>query len=114
MNSLTFGPALIVDGEAQTISTVEHAPIMAAARICICQLDHLKYANVVVDGGNGVGISLQELADFIPEILPECKVAYNLDGGKSIALLSRKRDKKRPISVVWGGAGIVDIMAFTE
>ena len=41
----------------------------------------------MVDGGNGVGINLQELADFIPEILPDCKVAYNLDGGGSAHLL---------------------------
>ena len=103
VNSFTFGPALIVDGEVQTISTVEHAPIMAAARICICQLDHLKYAVVVVDGGNSVGMNLQELANFIPEILPECKTAYNLDGGGSAHLLLNGKmvnstKNSRPIS----------------
>lgn len=103
INSFTFGPALIVNGEVQTITSKEHEAILATARICICQLDHLKYAIVVVDGGNGVGISLQELADFIPEILPECKVAYNLDGGGSAHLLingkmANKTANSRPIS----------------
>ncbi len=87
VNSFTFGPALVIDGEVQTIPKGEHESILATARICICQLDHLKYAVVVVDGGNGVGINLQELANFIPEILPDCKVAYNLDGGGSAHLL---------------------------
>ncbi len=87
VNSFTFGPALIDGGEVQTITSKEHEAILATARICLCQLDHLRYAIVVVDGGNGVGINLQELANFIPEILPDCRVAYNLDGGGSAHLL---------------------------
>ena len=103
VNSFTFGPALIRDGEVQTIPKGEHESIMATARICLCQLDHLRYAIVVVDGGNGVGINLQELANYIPEILPDCKVAYNLDGGGSAHLLmngkmANKTANSRPIS----------------
>ena len=103
VNSFTFGPALINNGEVQTITSKEHEAKLATARICICQLDHLRYAIVVVDGGNGVGINLQELANYIPEILPDCKVAYNLDGGGSAHLLmngkmANKTANSRPIS----------------
>ena len=103
VNSFTFGPALIINGEVQTIPKGEHESTLATARICLCQLDHLRYAIVVVDGGNGVGINLQELANYIPEILPDCKVAYNLDGGGSAHLLlngkmANKTANSRPIS----------------
>ncbi len=88
MNTFTFGPALIVDGEVQEINlSGEHEARLAVQRICICQLGPLKYAVVEIDGGNGTGMNLQELANFIPEILPECRVAYNLDGGGSTHLL---------------------------
>ena len=67
--------------------------------------------NVTSDGGSG--LTLRRVSKFFLKHF-NTEWVYNLDGGKSIALLSRKRDKKRPISVVWGGASIVDIMAFTE
>ncbi len=103
INTFTFGPALILDGKVQEIPKGEHASHMATARICICQLDHLKYAVVIIDGGDGLGMSLPELASFIPEILPDCKVAYNLDGGGSAHLLINgkmvnKTRNSRPIS----------------
>ena len=88
VNTFTFGPTLVRDGVAQEIDRKgEHTPNMATQRICICQLDHLKYAVVEIDGGNSVGMNMQELANYIPEILPECKIAYNLDGGGSTHLL---------------------------
>ena len=87
INTFTFGPALIENGEVLKIEPGEHEAIRATARMCICQLDHLKYAVVTVDGGDSVGMNLQELANFIAEVLPECKTAYNLDGGGSAHLL---------------------------
>ena len=88
INTFTFGPTLVIDGVAQEIDREgEHVPKMATQRICICQLDHLKYAIVEIDGGNGLGMNLNELAAFVAEILPETKIAYNLDGGGSTHLL---------------------------
>ena len=88
VNTFTFGPALVLDGEVQEIDRKgEHAPNMATQRVCICQLDHLKYAVVEIDGGNSVGMNMQELANYVAELFPGCKVAYNLDGGGSTHVL---------------------------
>lgn len=88
VNIFTFGPALVLNGEAQTIlrSDSTHAVNISAARTAICQLDHLKYAVFAVDGVTGVGMNCQELANFIVQQFPECRVAYNLDGGGSSRL----------------------------
>ncbi len=103
VNSFTFGPALVQDGKPLEVPQMEHSANLAAARICICQLDHLRYAIVAVDGGNGTGMNLQELANFISEIFPGCAVAYNMDGGGSAHLLLKgrminKSANSRPIS----------------
>lgn len=88
VNTFTFGPALVLDGVVQEINRKgEHAPNMATQRVCICQLDHLKYAVVEIDGGNSVGMNMQELANYVGELFPDCKVAYNLDGGGSTHVL---------------------------
>ena len=90
INTFTFGPALIIDGEVQEVKkNPEFEAILPNQRICICQLDHLKYAIVQVDGSSpaGNGINLQELANFVKQLFPECMVAYNLDGGASTHLV---------------------------
>ena len=104
INTFTFGPALVIDGEMQEVSkNPEHEAILATQRVCICQLGHLKYAIVEIDGGNGLGMNLQELARYVLEIFPECQVAYNLDGGGSSHVLVNgrlihKTANSRPIS----------------
>lgn len=90
INTFTFGPALIVDGEVQEVSkNPEFEAILANHRICICQLGPLKYAIVEVDGDSpkGLGNSLQGLAEYVQRKFPDCQVAYNLDGGVSTALV---------------------------
>ena len=84
-----------------------------AARNMIGRVDRNNYLILTVTQERGKGISLRKGADFFREHF-STEWVYNLDGGKSIALLSRKRDKKHPIEIAWGGASIVDIMAFTE
>ena len=88
VNVFTFGPALVLDGQALEIkgSDSTHAVAISAARTVICQLDTLKYAVFAVDGVTGTGMNCQELANFIVQEFPECKVAYNLDGGGSSRL----------------------------
>ena len=88
VNIFTFGPALVLDGEVQEIkgSDSTHEVALSAARTAICQLDELTYAVFAVDGGDGVGTNCTELANFIVKQFPDCKVAYNLDGGGSSKL----------------------------
>ena len=87
-NVFTFGPALVLNGEVQEIKGKDstHEVALSAARTAICQLDKLTYAVFAVDGGDGVGTNCTELANFIVKTFPDCKVAYNLDGGGSSKL----------------------------
>ena len=95
VNAFTFGPALIIDGEVQEIAGESGARELshATARTVICQLDTLKYAVFAANSPkSGYGISCRELADFIVGIFPDCRVAYNLDGGGSSRLfIGQKR-----------------------
>ncbi len=98
VNTFTFGPALIVDGEVQDVgNTFEFEPTLCNQRICICQLDTLTYAIVQTDGDNprGTGFTLPKLAEYVRNRLGELgytvKVAYNLDGGASTHLIMHNR-----------------------
>ena len=84
-----------------------------ASRTMIGRVDRNHYLILTVTVERGKGITLRKGAAFFQENF-RTEWVYNLDGGKSIALLSRKRDKKRPVVLSWGGANIVDMMAFTE
>ncbi|MBR3494187.1 MAG: phosphodiester glycosidase family protein [Clostridia bacterium] len=88
INVFTFGPALVIDGIAQTQFDDDkiRSPYYATPRIALCQLDHLKYAIVQIDGSSGNGLNCPELANYIVQLFPECKIAYNLDGGGSTHL----------------------------
>ena len=94
VNVFTFGPALVLDGELQEIkgSDSTHEVKLATARTAIAQLGPLTYAVFAADGADGVGINCEELARFIVKEFPDCKVAYNLDGGASSRLyMGQKR-----------------------
>ena len=95
VNAFTFGPALVIDGEVQEITgeTGARGLSHATARTVICQLDTLKYAVFVANSPrNGYGIGCGELAEFITGIFPDCRIAYNLDGGGSSRLfIGQKR-----------------------
>ena len=87
VNAFCFGPVLVVDGEVQDTTFPEMESHLATQRIALCQLGELEYAIMEIDGGNGYGMSLNELATYITIIFPECKVAYNMDGGGSTHLI---------------------------
>ncbi len=98
VNAFTFGPAMIINGEVQEISreSSTHELNLATARTAICQLGPLKYAVFAADcPQTGYGINCMELANFIAKTYPDCKVAYNLDGGGSSRLfMGQKRVNK--------------------
>ena len=87
VNVFTFGPGLIIDGEAQDCKREDsiHELHLSNARAVIGQLDHLKYFVMTVDGASseGTGMTGNEMAAYIQEHFPECRYAYNLDGGNS-------------------------------
>ena len=100
VNAFTFGPVLVIDGEVQKIVREQstHALNLAVARTVFCQIGPLKYAVFAADAQKtGYGMNCQELANFIVKQFPECKIAYNLDGGGSSKLyIGQTKANKAP------------------
>lgn len=84
-----------------------------ASRTMIGRIDRNNYVILTVTKERGKGISLRRGAAFFQEHF-NTEWVYNLDGGNSIALLSRKRGKKKLVKVASGGASIADVMGFVE
>lgn len=85
---LSFGPALVEDGEIAVTQGEEVGKAMASnprTAIGICEDGH--YVFVVSDGrtDESEGLSLYELAEFLQELGVE--TAYNLDGGGSSTMV---------------------------
>ena len=90
INTFSFGPALVIDGELQAIpSTKNYANKLGniggvEPRCAIGQIGPLEYMMVVVDGRGqegSDGCNGETLAQFMFE--QGCVQAYNLDGGNS-------------------------------
>ena len=83
-NILSFGPALIKDGNINVSESFEVARAMSSnPRTAIGIIDELHYVFVVSDGrtNESEGMSLYELAEFLKALNVE--IGYNLDGGGS-------------------------------
>lgn len=81
---LSFGPALIEDGEVVVGKNYEVSQAKTSnPRTAIGQVDELHYIVIVADGrtSESEGLSLYELAQVMKEY--NCTTAYNLDGGGS-------------------------------
>lgn len=101
VNVFNFGPALVIDGELQEISTeYRYNPYGMEPRCAIGQVGPLEYLLVVVDGGGGRSVTITDedgtkressgcqvatLAQFMYE--QGCQQAYNLDGGNSALMV---------------------------
>ena len=84
MQVLSFGPALIENGQIAVDSSDEVGKAMASnPRTAIGIIDDSTYVFVVSDGrtSESKGLSLKQLADFMKEL--NVTTAYNLDGGGS-------------------------------
>ena len=88
-NAFTFGPALVMDGQVQTIyNSYGFSPQDRAPRVGIGQIGPLEYVLVVVDGRQeeySRGITIKMLAEFMGEL--GCRQAFNLDGGGSATMV---------------------------
>jgi exopolysaccharide biosynthesis protein len=81
---MSFGPALLIDGDVAVDSNSEVSRSMNSnPRTAIGQISPLHYIVIVSDGRTDAskGLSLLELANEFKE--RGCEVAYNLDGGGS-------------------------------
>ena len=86
LHAFTFGPALVQDGNPLEMDTkYGYNPNGREPRSAIGQMGPLSYVMVVAEGrGESVGVTHQELADFM--FLLGCEEAYNLDGGGTAAM----------------------------
>ncbi len=87
-NVLSFGPALVENGELTVSVNDEVGRAMASnPRTAIGVIDDLHYLFVVSDGrtSESEGLSLYELAEFLQSL--GAKTAYNLDGGGSSSMV---------------------------
>lgn len=85
---LSFGPALVVDGETAVSKTEEVGKAKSSnPRTAIGMIDELHYVFVVSDGrtSESEGLSLYQLAEFMQSLGVE--TAYNLDGGGSSTMV---------------------------
>jgi exopolysaccharide biosynthesis protein len=117
-NVLSFGPALLENGEITVSQNEEVGRAMASnPRTALGVVDDLHYVLVVADGrtGESDGLSLYELASFMQSIGAE--TAYNLDGGGSSSMVflgnlinnpaNGKRNNERSVSdIVYIGYGV--------
>ncbi|MGN0474779.1 MAG: phosphodiester glycosidase family protein [Acutalibacteraceae bacterium] len=110
VNSITFGPALVLDGQAQKITNVYGYPKDPEPRAAIAQMGKLHYLLCTVDGRqeHSAGVTQAQLAQVLAK--KGCQSAYNLDGGQSATLILGNRVKN---SVAYGGQRILgDIVYF--
>ena len=87
-NVLSFGPALVADGEIAVSVNDEVGRAKASnPRTAIGVIDDLHYVFAVSDGrtSESEGLSLYELAVFLQSL--GVRTAYNLDGGGSSSMV---------------------------
>ncbi|BBB48303.1 phosphodiester glycosidase family protein [Pelolinea submarina] len=105
-NTLSFGPALLDDGEiVENLSTVEidtnfgNHPIQGnQPRTGIGIIDDNHFVFIVVDGrskGYSMGVTLDEFAQMFQQL--GCTEAYNLDGGGSSTMYFLGRVVNNPL-----------------
>ena len=98
-NVLSFGPALLIDGEIAVDAGDEVGRAKASnPRTAIGIVDELHYLFVVSDGRTNAseGLSLLELAQVLQEL--GAKTAYNLDGGGSSTMVFQGKVVNNPTS----------------
>ena len=96
-NVLSFGPALLIDGQIAVDARDEVGRAMASnPRTAIGIVDDLHYLFVVSDGrtSSSEGLSLAELAQVLLE--RGVTTAYNLDGGGSSTMVFQGRIVNNP------------------
>lgn len=94
---LTFGPALIKDGQVTVRSSDEVGRAMTSnPRTAIGQISEGHYLLVVSDGRTkeSTGLSLRQLAELMQSL--GAQIAYNLDGGGSSTMVFQGRVVNNP------------------
>ena len=118
VNTFTLGPVLVENGQARVITETSVAKSgefqwkYPQQRVAVLQTGPLEYAVVEAYGktDGSMGMTLQEFADYIAYLFPDCVLAYNLDGGGSTrVVLKGKKIEDTP-----GHRQISDILYFAS
>lgn len=116
VNTLHFGPSLVIDGKVNLMHTVSGCGTLwggkMSPRTAIGQVDKLTYLMCCVEGrmSNSLGISTKQLAELM--LSKGCTQAYCLDGGQSTAMIFDGKLLNRPL---WGGMRTVsDVVYFAS
>ena len=93
---LTFGPALVKDGQVTVSSNAVGRAMTSNPRTAIGQISEGHYLLVVSDGRTkeSTGLSLRQLAELMQSL--GAQVAYNLDGGGSSTMVFQGRVVNSP------------------
>ena len=99
VNTFTLGPVLVENGQITEIKDASVAKYdefqwaYPQQRIALLQLGELEYAAIETYGktNGSAGLNLQEFADLIQFLFPDCQMAYNLDGGGSTNMVVNGR-----------------------
>ncbi len=118
VNTFTLGPVLVENGKPRVIAETSVAASgelqwkYAQQRVGIVQTGPLQYAIVEAYGktDGSMGMTIQEFADYIAYLFPDCLMAYNLDGGGSTNVVL----KGERIHVTPGHRQISDILYFAS
>ena len=112
LQSFSFGPVLIENGELVDTSDQYWVAAKANPRVGIAQLGPLHYLFVVVDGRteNSDGMTLPQLAQVFKD--RGAIMAYNLDGGGSATMWYNGKVINRPTTdgSSFGERGVSDIV----
>ena len=111
VNSFAFGPALVINGEVQTIpSDYWFEPEGRCQRTILAQIGPLSYLLVEVLGrtNDSRGFTMQKAAEFMGTL--GVQTAYNLDGGDSTVLYFGKTFYDKDFHYIGNGRKTSDII----
>ena len=109
VNSLEFGPSLVVDGEVKMLNIESGCgptwgEVNPSPRTAVGQIGRLHYLFVCVEGRSeeSRGVLTSELARIMLD--KGCTQAYNLDGGQSTTMVFNGKAMNKPL---WGSQRVV-------
>jgi len=109
VNTLVFGPSLVIDGEVKLLNIGSGCgpnwnELQPSPRTAIGQIGRLHYLFCCVEGRStkSLGVFTSQLAQIMLD--KGCVQAYNLDGGQSTTIIMKDKPLNDPL---WGNQRVV-------
>lgn len=112
VNTFTFGPVLIENGQIQDFDKALWHGFYPMQRVAVAQLGPLSYAVFQCGGATALqtGLTMEGFAEMILEKQPDAQMVYNLDGGGSTNLVF----DNQKINTNWDVREICDMLYFAS